>query len=110
MYGDSVLERHSDGKRFRVAFLAHWSGIESDDGEQDVVKWLGSDDYVAMSSGHLYTLVEAHASERPSHPTSYQTLIPPSSDVGTEEPFGCLCTTDELCDYHAALQAVMKTG
>jgi len=35
--------RRSDGLKFRVTFLSHWSDIQAENGEQDSVKFYGSD-------------------------------------------------------------------
>lgn len=56
MRSDSTLVRCTDGKRFRVLSLAHWSDIVSDDGELDRVKWVGDDYYVSDVRGHGYTV------------------------------------------------------
>lgn len=54
---NDTLIRSRDGKSFRVTWLAHWSDIESDDGEQDCVKWYGGDDlFVSASKGFTYVL------------------------------------------------------
>ena len=49
MTSTSVLVRPSDGKRFRVRYLAHWSVIISEDNkERDTVKWLWDRQYVSV--------------------------------------------------------------
>ena len=54
---NDTLIRERDGKAFRVTWLAHWSDIESDDGEKDTVKWYGGDGlYASASNGGTYVL------------------------------------------------------
>lgn len=48
--GDTLI-RDTDGKRFRVVELAHWSEVVADDGERIPVKWIGDNKYVAPK-GH----------------------------------------------------------
>jgi hypothetical protein len=54
---NSTLTRE-DGKLFTVVDLAHWSQIESADGEKDLVKMYGADNrgelYVSASKGFGY--------------------------------------------------------
>ena len=50
-----ILIRDTDGKRFRVLDLAHWSEIVANDGEKSSVKWIGGDKYVAPK-GPTFTL------------------------------------------------------
>lgn len=47
-----------NGKRFKVVDLAHWSQVESEDGEKDYVKWMGDVQFVGQGGGS-YTLVES---------------------------------------------------
>ena len=58
MTSQSILVRRTDGKQFRVKWLAHWSDIVADDGEEDSVKWYGGDAtcalFVSASKGHTY--------------------------------------------------------
>lgn len=56
MRSDSTLVRRTDGKRFRVTLLSHWSDIEAEDGERDRVKWVGDEQYVSDVRGHGYLL------------------------------------------------------
>lgn len=63
MMSDSILIRKQDNKKFKVTFLAHWSDIESEDGEKDTVKWLGSNEYVSHSKGFGYILQEQNAKD-----------------------------------------------
>lgn len=56
MTSTSILVRKSDGKKFHVTFLSHWSDIASDDGETDYVKWGWDNEYVSHSKGHSYLL------------------------------------------------------
>ena len=60
MRSDAVLVR-TDGKRFRVISLGHWSVIREEAGpEIDMVKWYGDDRgvslYVSMDTGAGYKL------------------------------------------------------
>lgn len=56
--GAPFLVRKTDGKVFRVTFLAHWSEIESADGETDYVKCYGfsaeGDLMVSANKGFTY--------------------------------------------------------
>jgi hypothetical protein len=50
--------RESDGKVFswdELSGEAHPS-VVSQDGETDIIKWVGSDYYVSMSNGQAYSL------------------------------------------------------
>lgn len=58
MTSDSILIRKTDGKKFKVTFLSHWSDIQSEDGETDYVKWGFDDIYVSNSKGFSYILEE----------------------------------------------------
>jgi hypothetical protein len=63
MNQNSLLRRTSDDKIFKVVSLAHWSEIESEDGEKDTVKWygVGADgvlDLVGATSGQTYRLLK----------------------------------------------------
>jgi hypothetical protein len=58
MTSQSTLIRRTDGKKFKVVDLAHWSTIAAEDGEQDSVKWYGGDGYVSASEGHSYFLMK----------------------------------------------------
>ncbi len=56
-----TFKRRDDGKIFTLKLLSHWSDIESDDGEQDCVKWYGGskdgDLFVSASKGFSYVLI-----------------------------------------------------
>lgn len=61
MRTNSILTRTSDGKKFIVTDLAHWSQIQSlDKTETDTVKWYGGNGdvelYVGSTSGFGYEL------------------------------------------------------
>jgi len=63
MHTGSILVRSSDGKRFFVVLLSHWSEIHSEvDDEDDLVKWYGRsvngrEAYVSASKGFSYEVV-----------------------------------------------------
>jgi len=64
MTSTSILTRTTDGKKFRVAVLSHWSDIVSEDGETDSVKWYGGNKralFVSASKGFSYEVDEAGA-------------------------------------------------
>ena len=58
MTSQSTLIRRTDGKKFKVADLAHWSTIVAEDGEQDTVKWGFGDQYVSASKGFSYIVLK----------------------------------------------------
>lgn len=57
MNSGDIVVRDTDGKRFAVRLLAHWSDIVADDGEVASVKWIGGNKYVAPK-GPTFTLLE----------------------------------------------------
>jgi hypothetical protein len=97
MTSQSTLIRRSDGKKFKVVDLAHWSTIAAEDGEQDRVKWYG-DGYVSANKGASYFVLGAF--EIPRH--NDVTYDPPEPWTAWDGYAGCW--TCRVCGAAAGYQ------